>query len=199
MHTSLPTFSIARAIISPVAKSLFAEIVPTCARASASVPLARECTARETRVTWVISCVVEIFLESFVSSFTTSSTPSAMPALRVFKQRAVLLECGGGSALGSGDGSGGEPGTTRAQRNAPRRRSIGFMPAATDLHPSLKIARASTWNTQNKTTRHWPDTHVPSLPPAPHRRSRGTITSNIVRLGRHLGCTHTHTNTQVHT
>jgi hypothetical protein len=100
--------------------------------------------------------------------------------------------------VAGGNGSGGEPGTTRAQRNAPRRRSIGFMPAATDLHPSLKIARASTWNTQNKTTRHGPHTHVPSLPPAPHRRSRGTITSNIVRLGRHLGCTHTHKHASAH-
>ena len=26
----------------------------------------------------------------------------------------------------------------------PRRRSMGFMPAATDLHPSLKMARVST-------------------------------------------------------
>mmetsp|Transcript_14445 Transcript_14445/g.47426 ORF Transcript_14445/g.47426 Transcript_14445/m.47426 type:complete len:329 (+) Transcript_14445:629-1615(+) len=82
MTPSLPTFSIARAMSSPISRSPFAEMVPTCA----------------------ISSVVLIGLDIFFSSDTTAFTAIVMP----------------------------------------RRRSIGFMPAATDLHPSEKMARVST-------------------------------------------------------
>mmetsp|Transcript_831 Transcript_831/g.2183 ORF Transcript_831/g.2183 Transcript_831/m.2183 type:complete len:222 (+) Transcript_831:1084-1749(+) len=79
MTPSLPTFSIAFAIISPISRSLLAEIVATC----------------------VISSLVEIIL---VRDFRLAITWST----------AMLM---------------------------PRRRSIGFMPAATDLQPSEKMAR----------------------------------------------------------
>mmetsp|Transcript_3507 Transcript_3507/g.11748 ORF Transcript_3507/g.11748 Transcript_3507/m.11748 type:complete len:238 (-) Transcript_3507:67-780(-) len=82
MTPSLPTFSIARAMRSPISRSPLAEIVPTCA----------------------ISSVVEIILRFFFNSSTTFSTAALIP----------------------------------------RRKSIGFIPAATLLHPSLKIARAKT-------------------------------------------------------
>mmetsp|Transcript_10690 Transcript_10690/g.38706 ORF Transcript_10690/g.38706 Transcript_10690/m.38706 type:complete len:207 (-) Transcript_10690:285-905(-) len=82
MTPSLPTFSIARAIRSPISRSPLADIVPTCA----------------------ISSVVEMSLAAFLSSLTTWSTAAVIP----------------------------------------RRKSIGFMPAATDLQPSLKMARVST-------------------------------------------------------
>ena len=79
---SLPTLSIALAIMSPIALSPLAETVPT----------------------WAISSLVDTFLERFLSSSITNSPASSMPRLR----------------------------------------SIGFMPAATDLAPSRTIAWAST-------------------------------------------------------
>mmetsp|Transcript_3352 Transcript_3352/g.15497 ORF Transcript_3352/g.15497 Transcript_3352/m.15497 type:complete len:385 (-) Transcript_3352:353-1507(-) len=82
MTPSLPTFSMARAMRSPISRSPLAEMVPTCA----------------------ISSVVEMSLALLLSSATTLSTAAWIP----------------------------------------RRRSMGFMPAATDLHPSLKMALVST-------------------------------------------------------
>mmetsp|Transcript_1961 Transcript_1961/g.4707 ORF Transcript_1961/g.4707 Transcript_1961/m.4707 type:complete len:206 (-) Transcript_1961:21-638(-) len=82
MTPSLPTFSIARAMRSPISRSPFALMVPTCA----------------------ISSVVEIIFARPLSSSTTWSTACVIP----------------------------------------RRRSMAFMPAATLLHPSERIARAST-------------------------------------------------------
>src|SRR5215217_8235139 len=79
---SLPTLSIALAIMSPIALSPLAETVPT----------------------WAISSLVDTFLERLLSSSITIS----------------------------------------AARSMPRLRSIGFMPAATDLAPSRTIAWAST-------------------------------------------------------
>src|SRR6266446_140371 len=79
---SLPTLSIALAIMSPIALSPLADTVPT----------------------WAISALVETFLERLLSSSITNS----------------------------------------AARSMPRLRSIGFMPAATDLAPSRTIAWAST-------------------------------------------------------
>ena len=79
---SLPTLSIALAIMSPIAVSPLAETVPT----------------------WAISSLVDTFLERFLSSSITNSPARSMPRLR----------------------------------------SIGFMPAATDLAPSRTIAWAST-------------------------------------------------------
>src|SRR3954462_9682153 len=69
MTPSLPTLSIACAIISPVSRSSLAEIVPT----------------------WAISSLVETVFDTFLMSLTTEATARSMP----------------------------------------RRRSIGFMPAAT--------------------------------------------------------------------
>src|SRR5919109_2318078 len=54
---SLPTFSIALAIISPISRSPLAEMVPT----------------------WAISSLVETFLERFFTSSTTASTAWSMP------------------------------------------------------------------------------------------------------------------------
>src|SRR3954453_23929263 len=82
MTPSLPTFSMARAIISPISRSPLAEMVPTCAT----------------------SALVPIFLERDLMSLTTVSTARSMPRLR----------------------------------------SMGFMPAATDLTPSRTIAWART-------------------------------------------------------
>ena len=82
MTPSLPTFSMARAIISPMSRSPLAEMVPT----------------------WAISALVPIFLDEALTAATTASTARSMP----------------------------------------RFRSIGFMPAATDLTPSRTIAWAST-------------------------------------------------------
>src|SRR3982074_323210 len=79
---SLPTLSIALAIMSPIALSPLADTVPT----------------------WAISSLVDTFLERFLSSSITNSPAKSMPRLR----------------------------------------SIGFMPAATDLAPSRPIAWAST-------------------------------------------------------
>ena len=79
---SLPTLSIALAIMSPIVLSPLAETVPT----------------------WAISSLVDTFLERFLSSSITNSPARSMPRLR----------------------------------------SIGFMPAATDLAPSRTIAWAST-------------------------------------------------------
>src|SRR5580693_568785 len=79
---SLPTLSIALAIMSPIVLSPLADTVPT----------------------WAISSLVDTFLERFLSSSITNSPASSMPRLR----------------------------------------SIGFMPAATDLAPSRTIAWAST-------------------------------------------------------
>src|SRR3954451_24352462 len=82
MTPSLPTFSMARAIISPMSRSPLAEMVPT----------------------WAISALVPIFLDEALTAATTASTARSMPRLR----------------------------------------SIGFMPAATDLTPSRTIAWART-------------------------------------------------------
>ena len=82
MTPSLPTLSIALAIMSPIVLSPLAETVPT----------------------WAISALVETFFERPLSSSITHS----------------------------------------AARSMPRLRSIGFMPAATDLAPSRTIAWAST-------------------------------------------------------
>mmetsp|Transcript_26067 Transcript_26067/g.66112 ORF Transcript_26067/g.66112 Transcript_26067/m.66112 type:complete len:433 (+) Transcript_26067:118-1416(+) len=79
---SLPTFSMASAIISPISLSELAEIVATLQ----------------------ISSLLEIILVRALRSVKHASTARLMP----------------------------------------RRRSIGFMPAATDLHPSAKMARVST-------------------------------------------------------
>src|SRR6266850_2343492 len=79
---SLPTLSIALAIMSPIDLSPLAETVPT----------------------WAISALVDTFFERLLSSSVTRS----------------------------------------AARSMPRLRSIGFMPAATDLAPSRTIAWAST-------------------------------------------------------
>ena len=79
---SLPTLSIALAIMSPIALSPLADTVPTCA----------------------ISSPVETLRERLLSSSMTHSAASSMPRLR----------------------------------------SMGFMPAATDLAPSRTIAWAST-------------------------------------------------------
>ena len=57
---SLPTFCMALAIMSPISRSLLAEIVPTCA----------------------ISSLVEIFLLRFWMSSTTASTAKSTPRLR---------------------------------------------------------------------------------------------------------------------
>ncbi len=57
---SLPTFSIASAMMSPIVVSLFAEIEPT----------------------WEISFLSLIGLESFLSCLTTTSTAWSMPRLR---------------------------------------------------------------------------------------------------------------------
>src|SRR5206468_9028426 len=57
---SLPTFCIARAIISPMSRSPLAEIVPT----------------------WAISSLVEIFFERDLMSATTASTARSMPRFR---------------------------------------------------------------------------------------------------------------------
>src|SRR4051812_23688144 len=82
MTPSLPTLSIACAIISPISRSSFAELVPT----------------------WAISSLVETFFDTFLMSLTTEATARSMP----------------------------------------RRKSIGFMPAATALTPSRTMAWAST-------------------------------------------------------
>ena len=82
MTPSLPTLSIALAIMSPIALSPLADTVPT----------------------WAISALVETFVERLLSSSITQSPAMSMPRLR----------------------------------------SIGFMPAATDLAPSRTIAWAST-------------------------------------------------------
>ena len=60
MTPSLPTFCIALAIISPISRSLLAEIVPT----------------------WAISALVETFFETFSMLATTASTAMSMPRLR---------------------------------------------------------------------------------------------------------------------
>ena len=60
MTPSLPTFCIASAIMSPIARSPLAEMVPT----------------------WAISSEVVIFLERFFRSSTTASTAMSMPRLR---------------------------------------------------------------------------------------------------------------------
>src|SRR3954447_15826866 len=60
MTPSLPTFCIARAIISPISRSPFAEIVPT----------------------WAISSLVEIFLERDLMSLTTASTARSTPRFK---------------------------------------------------------------------------------------------------------------------
>ena len=60
MTPSLPTFCIASAIISPISRSLLAEIVPT----------------------WAISALVETFFETFSRLATTASTARSMPRLR---------------------------------------------------------------------------------------------------------------------
>mmetsp|Transcript_40688 Transcript_40688/g.131750 ORF Transcript_40688/g.131750 Transcript_40688/m.131750 type:complete len:225 (+) Transcript_40688:1034-1708(+) len=82
MTPSLPTRSIADAMISPISWSELAEMVAT----------------------FLISSLVEIILVLALRSASTASTA----------------------------------------RLIPRRRSIGFMPAATALQPSLKMARVST-------------------------------------------------------
>ena len=79
---SLPTLSIALAIMSPIALSPLAETVPT----------------------WAISALVDTFFDRSLRSSITRSQARSMPRLR----------------------------------------SIGFMPAATDLAPSRTIAWAST-------------------------------------------------------
>ena len=60
MTPSLPTFCIARAIISPISRSPLAEIVPT----------------------WAISSLVAIFFERLLTSWTTASTARSMPRFR---------------------------------------------------------------------------------------------------------------------
>src|SRR5215204_6340778 len=60
MTPSLPTLSIAVAIISPISRSSLAEMVPTCA----------------------ISALVETFLETFLISLTTASTAMSMPRFK---------------------------------------------------------------------------------------------------------------------
>ena len=60
MTPSLPTLSIAFAIISPISRSSLAEIVPICA----------------------ISALVETFLETFLMSVTTHSTAMSIPRFK---------------------------------------------------------------------------------------------------------------------
>src|SRR6059058_3026673 len=73
MTPSLPTLSIASAMILPIVSSLFAEIVPTCA------------------IAWPLTC-----LDAFFSSSTTTSTALAEDRLREYgrRRRAVARDVG---------------------------------------------------------------------------------------------------------
>lgn len=110
---SLPTFSIAFAISSPISLSPFADIVPTynnsyfiTNRQNQSSPAIKlqdwkESTRKQTCAISSDVLIIRALLFKFV---TTASTAMVIPRLR----------------------------------------SIAFIPAATDLHPSVKIARVRT-------------------------------------------------------